>query len=73
MPRVSVVIPSHNCGHTVGRAIDSVLAQTYQDFEIMVVDDASTDNTGQIVSGYGERVRYLRRGKNGGAGRARAN
>lgn len=71
MPRVSVVIPSHNCGHVIGRAIDSVLAQTYRDFEIIVVDDASTDGTERVVRRHGERVGYLRREANSGAAAAR--
>ena len=57
-PRVSVLIPCYNAGRYVGAALDSVLAQTYQDFEIVVVDDGSTDDTAAVVCGY-ERVRYI--------------
>ncbi len=58
-PRVSVVIPSYNCERYLPEAIDSVLAQTYQDFEIIVVDDGSTDRTANVLSQYGDRVRAV--------------
>ena len=61
-PRVSVVMPTHNYGRFIGEAIESVLAQTFEDFELVVVDDASTDDTLQIVAGYAdERIRLLQR------------
>lgn len=59
MPRVSVIIPTYNCGAYLGRAIDSVCAQTYTDCEILVVDDGSTDDTKDVVLPYGQRVTYL--------------
>jgi glycosyltransferase involved in cell wall biosynthesis len=61
--KVSVVIPAYNGDRYLGAAIDSVLGQTYQDYEIIVVDDGSTDNTAQVVKqyskNYGKTVRYL--------------
>lgn len=56
---VSVVIPAYNIGKLVGRAIDSVLAQTYQPDEIIVVDDGSTDSTADVIKSYGSKVRYV--------------
>lgn len=68
-PTVSVIIPTYNRAHLIGRAIQSVLNQTYQDFEIIVVDDGSTDNTDEVVKDFGdERIGYIRhKGNKGGA------
>ena len=52
LPRVSIIIPSYNHERFVGRAIESALAQTYQDFEIVITDDASTDGSVDILSSY---------------------
>jgi len=71
-PRVSVIIPTYNRAHLIDRAIQSVLAQTYQDFEVIVVDDGSTDNTEEVVLSFGsEKMLYIRHDKNRGVGAAR--
>ncbi len=67
---ISVVIPAFNAGRFIRRTIDSVLAQTYSDYEIIVVDDGSTDNTGEVVKSYGSKVRYIYQ-ENAGDGPAR--
>ncbi|MCK9364727.1 MAG: glycosyltransferase [Syntrophales bacterium] len=72
MPTVSVIITTYNYGRFIERAIRSVLIQTYQDYEIIVVDDASTDNTEDIVKSIGDdRIRYIRHIINKGGNAAR--
>jgi glycosyltransferase involved in cell wall biosynthesis len=71
-PTVSVILPTYNRAHTVVRAILSVLNQTYQDLELIIVDDASTDDTRQVVAGFDdERIKYIRHEDNRGAAAAR--
>jgi glycosyltransferase involved in cell wall biosynthesis len=72
MSVVSVVIPTYNRAEALSRAIDSVLAQTFGDFEIIVVDDASTDETPAVVELYDDdRIDYRRLDRNHGANVAR--
>lgn len=59
MPTVSVIIPTYNRAAVVTEAIDSVLAQTFRDFELIVVDDGSTDDTRDRLAAYGERIRLI--------------
>ncbi|MFH0772371.1 MAG: glycosyltransferase [Candidatus Omnitrophota bacterium] len=56
---VSVIIPTYNRARYLKEAIDSVLRQTFQGFEIIVVDDSSTDDTKDVVSSYGRKVKYI--------------
>lgn len=74
MSLISVVIPAYKRGHVIERAIRSVMGQTYQNFEILVVDDASKDETEAIVvslSKEDSRIRYLCHETNRGAQAAR--
>ena len=72
MPDVSVVIPTYNRAGLLPRAMDSALAQTYDDLELVVVDDGSTDDTEAVVRGYDDpRVRYVAHETNRGANVAR--
>lgn len=57
--RVSVIIPTWNRAHQLHQALDSALAQTSSPYEIIVVDDGSTDDTASVVRGYRERARYV--------------
>jgi glycosyltransferase involved in cell wall biosynthesis len=58
-PLISVIIPTFNRAAWVREAVDSVLAQTFQDFELIVVDDGSTDTTGEGLGFYGDRLRTI--------------
>ena len=73
-PRLSVIMPTYNRSATIRRAIDSILAQTFSDFEFIIVDDSSTDDTPKILlecASRDERIIILRQEKNQGLASAR--
>jgi glycosyltransferase involved in cell wall biosynthesis len=72
MPQVTVVIPTHNRAEFLHNAITSVLNQTFQCFEIIVVDDASTDNTVEVVNRFAEeKIKLVRHSTRKGGAAAR--
>ena len=70
MPEVSVIIPTYNSARYMTAAVDSVLAQTFTDYEILVIDDGSTDETEAVMGRYGPPVLLLPQ-RNGGVSVAR--
>lgn len=71
---VSVIMPAYNCADYIGESIDSVIAQTYENWELVIVDDCSTDNTEEIIDRYiqkDNRIRYFKLEQNSGAAIAR--
>jgi glycosyltransferase involved in cell wall biosynthesis len=74
-PLVSVIIPAYNAGKYIGEAIDSVLSQTYKNIEVIIINDASTDNTLDVIKNYrgkDKRIRIFDNIKNMGIGMNRA-
>src|SRR3546814_7896322 len=70
--RITVVIPTYNRAAVIGEALETVFAQTYPVHEIIVVDDASSDATCDIVRGFDDpRIKLIARQENGGGGAAR--
>jgi len=70
MPKVSVIIPTYNREKYIVETLQSVFAQTFTDYEVIVIDDGSTDNTSDVLKPYLDRIVYLRK-PNGGQGSAR--
>jgi glycosyltransferase involved in cell wall biosynthesis len=64
-PAVSVVVPAFNAAWCVGKAVDSVLAQDFREFELIVVDDGSSDDTAQVLARYGDALRVVRQSNRG--------
>jgi glycosyltransferase involved in cell wall biosynthesis len=65
MPKVSVIIPTYNRGQYITQALESVLNQTFRDYDIIVIDDGSTDNTGEILKKYEGKIRSIRQENQG--------
>lgn len=70
IPKISVIIPTYNRSKYVVKAIDSVLNQSFKDYEIIVIDDGSTDNTRKTLEAYSNKIRYIYQ-ENSGASAAR--
>lgn len=69
---VSIITPSYNCAKYIGETIESVLAQTYTNWEMIIIDDCSTDNTAEVIANYNDpRIHYLKNKKNSGAALSR--
>ena len=67
LPLISVIMPAHNAAATIGAAINGIVAQTHKNWELIIIDDASVDNTAAIVKTYQQddkRIRYYRNKKN---------
>lgn len=74
MTKISIIMPLYNAEKYLPEALDSVLKQTYRDFELICIDDCSTDQTGEILSdfqGQDKRVKILLNERRLGAGRSR--
>lgn len=73
---VSIITPSFNCAAFIGETIESILAQTYQNWELLITDDCSSDNSFEIIEEYvakDPRIKLFKLSKNSGAGVARNN
>src|SRR2546423_6687976 len=66
-PRVSVLMPVYDVAKYLREAIDSILGQTFTDFEFIIIDDASTDRSAEIINSYNDpRIRFIQNEKNVG-------
>ena len=65
MPKVSVITAAYNHVHFVRQSVESVLNQTYRDFEHIVVDDGSSDGTAEVLKTFGDRIKYIRQENRG--------
>ena len=70
--KISVIIPTYNRENLIGKSINSVLNQTYQNFEIIVIDDGSKDNTSKVIKQFHDsRIKYIKLTQNKGGSNAR--
>ncbi len=72
MPKVSIIMPAYNAEEYISEAIESILAQTFKEWELVITDDCSTDNTVEIVEGFckgHKNIRLIKRSTNSGAAR----
>jgi glycosyltransferase involved in cell wall biosynthesis len=67
-PLVSVIIPTDNSAHYLAESIESVLGQSFRDFELIVVDDGSTDNTEAVIAPFKGLLRYFKKANGGPSG-----
>ncbi|MHA1967466.1 MAG: glycosyltransferase family 2 protein [Candidatus Hodarchaeales archaeon] len=71
-PMTSIIVPTFNRGHIIKKTIRCIIKQTYQNFELIIVDDGSSDNTKQVVNKFNDsRIRYIKRQVNSGGSIAR--
>jgi len=66
VPKTSIIVATYNCANFLTRALDSILYQDTDDYEVIVVDDGSTDNTQEILSKYANRIRIITKESNEG-------
>lgn len=72
MPRASIIIPAYNAAEYIGTTLDSILTQTFKDFECIIVDDGSTDNTIETVKSYSDRrIKLIEQENSGGPAKPR--
>ncbi|WP_191968508.1 glycosyltransferase family A protein [Cellvibrio sp. KY-GH-1] len=72
MKKVSIVMPAYNCERFIGKTIESILQQTYSNFELLIIDDGSTDGTKAVIDSYNDdRIRYFFQKNHGGPSKAR--
>jgi len=67
LPKVSIIIPVYNCEKYIRECVESALAQDYENIEVIVVDDGSTDATPEILKEFGDKIRYIRQENQGAA------
>ena len=67
LPLLSIILPTYNCASFLPHSIGSILAQTYNSYEIIVVNDGSTDNTKEVLNPFMHRIKYIQLEQNMGS------